>query len=85
MEFAKEYKTNDEEFYRETVSWAHQCWQLYKLGNDIDYVEFKRRLDIPNIDYRKFAEDYAEDLDLRIQTDKLYIQRIIDCLIEQGE
>jgi hypothetical protein len=74
----------DENFYK-TISWAHQCWQLYKLGNDIDYEEFKRRLDIPNVDFRKFMEDYQELLDKSPENEKLYIQRIIDCLIEQGE
>lgn len=71
--------------YSSTIGWAHQCWQLYKLGNDISYEEFKTRLDIPNKDFRQFMVDYAELLDTQPDGDKLYIQRIIDCLEEQGE
>jgi hypothetical protein len=74
-----------DEYYNYTVTWAHQCWQLYKLGNDIDYTEFKSRLDIPNTDYRQFMVTYADRLELNPEGDKLYIQRIVDCLTEQGE
>lgn len=53
---------NDPNFYSEVISWCHQCWQLYKLGHDIDLDEFKRRLNVNEIDYRQFKIDHAEEL-----------------------
>jgi hypothetical protein len=71
---------NNEQFYGEVVGWCHQCWQLYALGNTIDLTEFKRRLNVDNIDYQQFMIDYADKLDLQPTGDKLYVQRVIDAL-----
>lgn len=72
--------TNDENFYSEVVGWCHQCWQLHVLGNDIDLDEFKRRLNVENIDYKQFMIDNEEKLNLNPDTDKLYLQRVVDVL-----
>jgi hypothetical protein len=64
-------------FYSDVIGWAHQCWQLHVLGNDIDLVEFKRRMNIDNIDYNQFMIDYAEKLEQNPTGDKLYMLRIM--------
>jgi hypothetical protein len=69
-----------EQFYREVVSWAHQCWQLHVLGNDIDLTEFKRRMNVDNIDYNQFMIDHAEKLEQNPTGDKLYMLRVMRVL-----
>lgn len=69
---------NIDDFYSEVVGWTHQCWQIYFLENTIDLDEFKRRLNVDNIDYRQFMIDNAERLDT--ENFKLYIQRVIDLI-----
>ena len=68
----------NEQFYRDTVNNAHQCFQLLTIDQTIDSAEFQRRLRVEEIDYRQFMTDYAEWLDLQPENDKLYIQRVID-------
>jgi hypothetical protein len=67
-------------FYNEVVGWAHQCWQLHVLGNDIDLIEFKRRMNVENIDYQKFMTDFAFKLEESPDADKIYMQRVMHVL-----
>ena len=76
-------KEESESFYSEVIGWAHQCWQLYALGNDIDLDEFKRRMNVQEIDYKQFMIDNAEKLDLATETDKLYMLRIMHVLFPE--
>jgi hypothetical protein len=71
---------NSESFYGEVIGWAHQCWQLHILGNDIDLDEFKRRMNVDDIDYKQFMLDNQEKLDLNESGDKLYMLRIMHVL-----
>jgi hypothetical protein len=66
-------------FYGDVIGWCHQCWQLY-VGEAIDLVEYKRRLNVDNIDYRQFMVDYAEQLNQQPDNDKVYVQRVIDSI-----
>lgn len=69
-----------EQFYGEVIGWAHQCWQLHVLGNDIDLTEFKRRMNVDNIDYNQFMVDHAERLEQSLTSDKLYMLRVMRVL-----
>lgn len=70
----------DNFFYNEVIGWAHQCWQLHVLGNDIDLDEFKRRMNTDNIDYKQFMVDNAGMLEVENDTSKLYMLRIMHVL-----
>ena len=71
-------KQNDDEmFFDEVVAWCHQCYQRHILENDIDLEEFKRRLNVSDIDYKKFIIDYADQLEAK---GKLYVLRVMHIL-----
>lgn len=77
---SKDDDTNLDMFYSEVIGWSHQCWQLHVLGNDIDLTEFKRRMNVDNINYEQFMQDFADKLDLQPTNDKLYMLRIMHVL-----
>jgi len=75
---SKDEFTTEDQFCNDVVGWAHQCWQLYSLEKTIDVNEFKRRLNVSNINYRQLIVDYADYFDR--QGVALYIERVIEVL-----
>ena len=61
-------------------TWAHACFQWYTIDKQIDYEEFKNRLEYPKSFWESVLVDYAEELSATDPSATLYIQRIIDLL-----
>lgn len=79
----KDDETTADRFYGDVIGWAHQCWQLHVLGKDIDLDEFKRRMNVDNIDYQQFMTDYSDKLEESPSADKLYMLRIMHVLFPE--
>lgn len=72
--------TENERVYDEVLGWLHQCWQVYSLEKTIDLDEFKRRLNVDNIDYKKFMTDHSDRLNAESGLEKVYVQRVLHVL-----
>lgn len=65
----------------EYINWCHQCFQLLTIDQSIDLEEFRRLLNVDNIDYRQLMADNQDKLSrLQYENAGLYIQRVIDLI-----